>query len=198
MCRRLRFAMVNPTRDPLTGVVEMGDIYVAGVEKGIDGRQTRTKIIVVVAVENRGEYAGRVRMQILTELSWRVIRQFFAANIAPGSEVRTEGVSFYKYGDWKALGLRYILRVQRAPERAGRLLPWVHQITGNLKAWLRGTHHGRMERQHPHAYLDEFTFRFNRRHYREHGFLTLLLLSTKRRSASSLTGDLLAQGYPSA
>lgn len=99
MCRRLRFAMVNPARDPLTGVVELDDFYVGGVEKGVDGRQTRTKKSVVVAVENRGECAGWVRMKILTELSWSVIRQFVAANIAPGSEVRTEGVSFYKNGD---------------------------------------------------------------------------------------------------
>jgi len=185
MCRRLRKATVNPEREPLNGVVELDDIYVGGVEKGGVGRRTKTKKIVVVAVENRGDHAGRVRMKHLPVLSWDLVRQFVAANIAPGSEVRTDGVSFYRYPDWSVLGVLHKTLIQGTPERAGQLLPWVHQIIGNLKTWLRGTHHGRMEGRHLQEYLDEFTFRFNRRGYREHGFLTMLLLATKRRPSKA-------------
>jgi len=181
MCRRLRQATVNPGREPLKGVVELDDIYVGGVEKGGQGRRTKTKKIVVVAVENRGDHAGRVRMKHLPALSWDIIREFVAASIAPGTEVRTDAVSFYRYPDWSVLGVRHKPLLQKTPERAGRLLPWVHQITGNLKTWLRGTHHGRVGGRHLQEYLDEYTFRFNRRGYREHAFLTMLLLATKRR-----------------
>lgn len=190
LCRRLRRAMVNPNREPLVGVVEMDDTYVGGPERGrrgVTGRGVRTKIPIVVAVENRGDHAGRIRMQWLPELSWDLIRCFSAANLAPGSEVRTDAVSFYKYGDWGSLGLRHRPRVQGEPGRAGKILPWVHQVIGNLKTWLRGTHHGRMTRKHLQGYLDEFTFRFNRRGYREHSFLTLLVLATRLKPAWPLT-----------
>jgi hypothetical protein len=189
LCRRLRRAMVNPAREPLVGVVEMDDAYVGGTERGrrgVTGRGVRSKIPIVVAVENRGDHAGRIRMQCLPELSWDLIRRFTAANIAPGSEVRTDAVSFYKYGDWERLGLRHHPRVQRKPERARKILPWVHQVIGNLKTWLRGTHHGRITRKHLQGYLDEFTFRFNRRGHHEHSFLTLLVLATRLKPASPL------------
>lgn len=179
LCRRLRRAMVNPEREPLQGLVELDDVYVGGVERGGVGRFTRTKRVVVIAVENRGEHPGRCRMKALLALSWEAIRVFITTNIARGSTVRTDGLSVYRFADWRAVGCRHEERVQRTPARAGRLLPWVHQITGNLKTWLRGTHHGRVEGRHLQEYLDEFTFRFNRRAFRHHGFLTLLLLTTK-------------------
>ena len=56
----------------------------------------------------------------------------------------------------------------------GRFLPIVHLVFSNLKAWLQGTHHGRVEPQHLQAYLNEFTFRFNRRFYPFNAFRSLL------------------------
>ena len=47
---------------------------------------------------------------------------------------------------------------------ASELLPRVHRVVSLLKRWLLGTHHGGVSRAHLDAYLDEFTFRFNRRH----------------------------------
>lgn len=184
LCRRLRQAMVNPDREPLRGVVELDDVYVGGKEPGGRGRRTATKSVVVIAVENRAGRPGRCRLRKLAALSWRAVRPFVATNIAPGSTVRTDGLSVYRVADWAVLGCRHEPRVQATPAEAGRHLPWVHQVTGNLKTWLQGTHHGRVEARHLQEYLDEFTFRFNRRHYRPHGFLTLLLLATKSRSKS--------------
>jgi hypothetical protein len=40
-----------------------------------------------------------------------------------------------------------------------------------LKRWLLGTHQGGVSPQHLDYYLDEFTFRFNRRHSRSRGKL---------------------------
>ena len=42
------------------------------------------------------------------------------------------------------------------------LLPWVHRVFANLKRWLTGAFHG-ARKQHLKRYLDEFTFRWNRR-----------------------------------
>ncbi len=58
------------------------------------------------------------------------------------------------------------------------ILPHVHRIFGTLQTWLRGTHHG-VGNHHLQAYLDEFTFRFNRRPTLMAAFQTLLGLGTQ-------------------
>ena len=80
---------------------------------------------------------------------------------------------------------------------AETFLPIVHLVFSNLKTWLRGIHHGVSE-QHLQAYLNEFTFRFNRRFYPFNAFRSLLgiagdvsaptyaeLYSAKSRNATS-------------
>ncbi len=47
-----------------------------------------------------------------------------------------------------------------------KYIPHVHRIISNLKTWLLGTHHGRIDPKHLQAYHNEFTFRFNRRFWR--------------------------------
>ena len=44
-----------------------------------------------------------------------------------------------------------------------------------LKRWLLGTHQGAVSREHLAYYLDDFTFRFNRRNSRSRGKLFLRL-----------------------
>ena len=45
-----------------------------------------------------------------------------------------------------------------------------------LKRWLLGTHQGAVSEKHLDYYLDEFTFRFNRRRSRARGLLFYRLL----------------------
>ena len=52
------------------------------------------------------------------------------------------------------------------------VLPWVHRVFSNLKTWALGVYHG-LRRKHIQSYLDEFTFRFNRRQTRHAAFKTL-------------------------
>lgn len=182
LCRRLRRAMVNPMREPLKGVVEVDDAYIGGPEhrrgrRRIVGRRVETKIPIGVVVENRGDHAGRVRMEVLPDLTHDALAGFIGRSVAADSQVNTDALPAYRGLD--PLKYHHCPKVQREPKRAGKILPWVHQVIGNLKTWLRGTHHGRITRQHLQSYLDEFTFRFNRRNYREHAFLSLLVLATR-------------------
>jgi hypothetical protein len=50
------------------------------------------------------------------------------------------------------------------PEIAEEFMPMIHLVFSNLKSWLNGIHHG-VSAKHLQAYLNEFTFRFNRRFY---------------------------------
>ena len=58
-------------------------------------------------------------------------------------------------------------------------MPHVHRIISNLKTWLLGTHHGRIDPKHLQAYLNEFTFRFNRRFWREPAIERALALAVQ-------------------
>lgn len=183
LCRRLRRAMVNPEREPLTAVVEVDDTYIGGREPGAYGRTIGRKAPVAVAVENRGDHAGRIRLGLMPNLRQESLHPFVCKNVAPGSQVNTDDWEGYKGLDQR--GYLHRPEVQGSKERAGVILPWVHRVISNLKTWLRGTHHGRVSRKHLQSYLEEYTFRFNRRHYREHAFLSLLILTTRVKPAEA-------------
>jgi len=176
LCRRLRAAMVNPTREPLKGVVEVDVTYVGGEAHEKRWRWALDKVPVIVAVENRGEYTGRIRMKAIeTTGHWETF-SFITHNIAPGSQLNTDGGAEFEGIDKQ--GYVHRRRIQKKPADAGRLLPWVHRVISNLKTWLLGTHHG-VTPEYLQGYLDEFTFRYNRRAYWEAAFLSLLVLSTR-------------------
>ena len=59
------------------------------------------------------------------------------------------------------------------PEVAEEFMPIIHLVFSNLKNWLNGIHHG-VSAKHLQAYLNEFTFRFNRRFYPFNAFRSLL------------------------
>ena len=71
---------------------------------------------------------------------------------------------------WPA-GFRYRVTVLREHPAIPDLLPRVHRVVGLLKRWLLGTHQGGVSAAHLDYYLDEFTFRFNRRRSRHRGKL---------------------------
>jgi hypothetical protein len=59
---------------------------------------------------------------------------------------------------------RYDHKVARKNVDVGdNLLPFANIVASLLKRWLMGTLHGEIQPTHLGYYLDEFTFRFNRR-----------------------------------
>ena len=178
MLQKLRRAMVRPDRELLHDKVEVDETYVGGPEAGLrGGRELRGKTLVVGAVEVRGKASGRVRLQVVPDASGPSLSGFVKTNVERGAIVVTDG--WQGYAPLSEMGYRHRPRTQREPKRAQQILPRVHRVFGNLKTWLRGTHHG-VSHQHLQAYLDEFTFRFNRRRTPMAAFQTLLGLGTQR------------------
>jgi len=66
---------------------------------------------------------------------------------------------------------------------AHELLPRVHRVASLLKRWLLDTHQGAVSREHLAYYLDEFTFRFNRRMARARGLLFYRLVQNSVQTA---------------
>jgi transposase-like protein len=170
---KLRRAMVRPGRERLSGRVEVDESYVGGLEEGAHGRQTAKKAIVAIAAEEDGDGTGRIRMRRIANASAKELHAFVKDAVKPGSLVHTDGWEGYS-------GLRkkgYKHKVTPVKDRkAAKVLPRVHKAASLLKRWLMGTHQGAVSREHLDYYLDEFTFRFNRRTSRYRGKLFYRLL----------------------
>jgi transposase-like protein/predicted RNA-binding Zn-ribbon protein involved in translation (DUF1610 family) len=168
---KLRRAMVRPGRDRLTGQVEVDEAYIGGVHAGRTGRQTDTKALVAVAVQVEAhQRLGRIRLRRLLDASGESLTGFVQDAVEPGSLVHTDG--WMGYQPLKRHGYRHRTTfLQGQATSPSQLLPHVHRVISLLKRWLVGTHHGAVTHEHLDYYLDEFTFRFNRRRSRSRGML---------------------------
>lgn len=159
LLHKLRRAMVRPGRDRLDGLVEVDETYWGGPEEGVVGRLTQDKSLIAVAAEADGQKIGRIRLRRVPDLTQESLHGFIAQAIEPGSTIRTDGWQSY-------LGLKgyaHDRQVQCDQREGEHLLPRVHRVVALLKRWLMGTHQGAVGQAHLDYYLDEFTFRFNRR-----------------------------------
>lgn len=174
LLHRLRRAMVRPDRLQLQGTVEVDETIVGGHRTGKRGPNLASKALVVVAVECLGDGCGRVRLRRVKGPSAAVLTGFVAEVVKPGSYVVTDGLA--SYGTLKSSGYQHEARNQTASTSDDDLLPHVHRVASLLKRWLLGTHQGGVHREHLDAYLEEFTFRFNRRSSTSRGLLFLRLM----------------------
>ena len=172
---KLRRAMVRPGRDLLGGAVEVDETYVGGRETGVVGRQTKTKSIVAIAAEVRGRGTGRIRMSRVEDVAARSLIPFVQTTVAPGATVRTDGWS--AYSGLANQGYDHQPRsISASGDPAHIVMPRVHRVAALLDRWWLGIHHGAIDADHLDYYLDEFTFRFNRRRSQARGLLFFRLL----------------------
>jgi transposase-like protein len=172
MLQKLRRAMVRPGRERLGGVVGVDETYWGAPEPGLIGRLTEDKALIIVGAEVDGPGIGRVRLRRIPDLSKASLHGFIKEAIEPGSTVRTDGLSTYE----GLSGYVHDQRIQNQQAEGERLSPRVHRVVSLLKRWLMGTHQGAVEHAHLDYYLDEFTFRFNRRTSASRGKLFYRLL----------------------
>ena len=165
---KLRTAMVRPGRERLSGVVEVDETYIGSEKSGKRGRGAAGKTLVVIAVEDKDDRLGRVRLCQVPDASGASLTPAVQDNVEPGSVVRTDG--WRGYAQLGSKGYKHTV-VDRQPHIGDSLLPLAHRVAALLKRWLGGTHQGAVRASHLDYYLDEFTFRFNRRTSRSRGKL---------------------------
>jgi hypothetical protein len=175
---KLRRAMVRPDREMLSGIVEVDEIFIGGRSAGKPGGAS-DKVTVIVAVERvASDRLGRVRFGIVDRPNTRPCLDFVQATIEPGSTVRTDGAAIFGqlttlgYTHEPSIGYRHGYRLATI----GDVTPGVHQVASLLKRWIAGTLHHHVSLEQLPYYLDEYTFRFNRRHSRARGMLFYRLL----------------------
>lgn len=170
---KLRRAMVRPGRDQLSGVVQVDETFIGGEKPGKAGRGAAGKALVLIAVEKVGRGAGRIRLRRIEDASGPNLEAAVRDMVAPGAEIQTDG-----WRGYSGLGkVGYMHQAIRSTVCLGEdPLPLCHRQAGLLKRWLNGTHQGAVSHEHLDFYLDEYTFRFNRRTSSHRGKLFYRLL----------------------
>ena len=121
---------------------------------------------------NDGRYAGRVPLSVAADRSAGSLCGFVESTVMPGSLIVTDDWS--GYGSLRTRGYdHHAIAECDDPEVAEEFMPIIHLVFNNMKNWLNGIHHG-VSPKHLQAYLNGFTFRFNRRFYPFNAFRSLL------------------------
>jgi transposase-like protein len=172
---KLRRAMVLPGRELLAGAVEVDETYIGAARPGKRGRGAQGKAIVAIAVEDHNGAPGRTRIARIANVKRETLTDFVLDHIARGTEVRTDA-----YGGYNHVGRHrfshFVVNVKESGDPAHIAMPHVHRVASLLRRWLLGTHQGAVTHDQLDYYLDEFTFRFNRRRSRHRGLLFYRLI----------------------
>ena len=176
MLHKFRRAMVRQDRERLKGRLEVDEAYVGGSAEGNRGRGAENKSLIAIAVEMKDKQSiGRVRLRRVQDASEESLIPFISETVEPGSIIHTDG--WLSYAILEDLGyLHEQTIISKSREKAHVLLPGVHLVSSLLKRWIIGTLHGSISSQQLDYYLDEFTFRFNRRTSRSRGMLFYRLI----------------------
>jgi transposase-like protein len=166
---KLRGLMVLPHRDKLSGKVEIDETFVGGTSEGKRGRGAENKSLVVIAVEVLPKGTGRVRMKLIPNAEGKNLLKFIKENVELGSTIVTDGWASYAQVSKK--GFEHVKQRQTMAMNDDEMLPNVHRVAALLKRWLLGTHQNYASPERLQKYLNEFTFRYNRRKSNSRGLL---------------------------
>jgi transposase-like protein len=196
---KLRRAMVRPDREPLGGpgvAVELDCTFIGGRSRGMAGPRYFNKPEAVIAVERRDPRGlGRARLAAIDSRERKAeVLDFARANIQPGTILYTDGDRLYQELEWRIGLIHERVVLVAADDRPDRLLPAVHRVASLLKRWLAGTLHNGHSTAQLGYYLDEFTFRFNRRGSRRRGLLWYRLVQQAVATEPHPYRELIARG----
>jgi hypothetical protein len=147
-------AMESRNNHPLTGKVEVDEFFVGGQEDGKKGRGKSKKKLVVIAIEKRDKGISRMYAKEIEKADTKSLGSFMRKKVEKTALVKTD-----KWIGYKPLKTDFENLKQVSSGEKGGNFPQIHRAIMMLKAWLRGVHHHVNDLQ---AYLDEYTYRFNR------------------------------------
>lgn len=158
---KLRRAMVRYGREKLSGEVEVDETYIGGAHSGKRGRGAIGKSIVFIATERDGRGIGRIRLKCISDVTSLTLKSTIQELISENSKIITD--AWPGYAGIKQLGYAHEVAHSDDAMLGKDMLPRCHRIASLLKRWIIGTLQGSLSVKHIQDYLDEFTFRFNRR-----------------------------------
>jgi hypothetical protein len=192
LLHKLRRAMVNPERTPLSGTVDVDESAIPyrreedALKRG-GGSSTANQIWIAAAVEAEGFGVRRIRLARIADRSAKSLVPFVVSNTLPGTIIRTDQHAAYE----KVPGRTMItVNLRKTAVPAHIVFKWIHVVFANLKRWGLGTFHGFREK-HLDSYLNEFVFRWNRRRSFRSTMDTMLGIGRRigRVTYSGIVGD---------
>jgi len=150
--RRIQEAMTaRNERYLLKGFVELDEaVFAEGGEN--------TNVLVAVSLEEETGSPKYVRFQVVENMKAATLESAATHCIEASADIATDA-----HPSHNALGEHFNEHIscrQDKPSDAGEYLPWVHILISNAKRFINGTHHAVNNLQ---GYLEEFSWRFNRR-----------------------------------
>lgn len=151
--RKVMEAMASSGNNPIGGKVEVDEAFIGGHEPGKQGRSKSKKDQVVIAIQRHGKQGiSRAYAMKIGGAGTKELRPFFNKYIAKDANIKTDG--------WRGYTpLKKNYNLEQVPSKNGENFKVLHRFIMGLKSWLRGIHH---HVGHIQAYLDEYTYRFNR------------------------------------
>jgi len=182
LLHKLRVAMIRSDRDQLAGIVEVDEDYIGGLnEGGKRGRGSENKQIVAIAVQLekidankpidslRNYRLAKIRAKCIKNASKEELHAFIIENVAVGSTLYRD--NWLGYSGIDQLGYNSVVFKTTKADDKNEKLPHIHLAISLLKRWILGTYQGSVEEHHLQTYLEEFTFRFNRKTSTHRGLL---------------------------
>ena len=165
MAHKIRKAMGHrDARYKLAGLTELDESFFGG--RG----GSKRPVFIAVSTSHRGGPAF-AKMQVTDFAALEQARAVARAHIDPTATLKTDGKRIYPALTEE--GFTHQPEVLETPERAGQVLRWMHILASNAKRYMQGTHHQEAPK-HLQRFLDEFTYRFNRRWFKGQLFDRLL------------------------
>lgn len=178
MLHKIRNAMAK--RDAsyqLSGLIELDDTYVGSKNKsGKRGRGASNKTVVMAAIEVPDNKKPKFAMlKAVKNLNTDELAPQFKKRVKELSTIKTDGYSSFSFIPQE--GYYHFPKVMKTTEIIKEHLPWVHILISNFKNTIRSTFHG-VSTKYLQRYLDEYTYRFNRRFWEPELFDRLLFACT--------------------
>ena len=150
----------------MQGKVEVDETVIGGQEEGVVGRKNKKKRLVVFAIEKKGRGVSRVYGKVIERSSSKELGDFMKDNIENDAMVKTD-----EWTGYKPLIKDFSNLIQIPSGKKGENFPDIHRVIMGFKGWLRGMHH---HAEYLQAYIDEYTYRFNRNFMKRNIFDNLI------------------------
>ena len=147
-------------RKKLEGDIQIDDAYQGGEKAGKRGRGAANKLPFVIAVETRDGHPIHTQLRVVAGFTKDAIRDWAAANVAPGSTIISDGLACFN-GVAEA-GLDHVVRITGGGRPASGEFKWVNTGLGNVKGAITGTCRS-IDARHTPRYLAAYEWRYNRR-----------------------------------
>jgi len=159
---KIRMAMENrDERYTLAGFIELDEAFFGRAEtaKKPEKADNQAEVIVMIEVNEHG-HPEHLSMKVVDTTTRDSIRDFAGPKVEPNQAFKTDGSQYH----YVLRSMGHYLKAKVIPAWEQHIeLPWVHKAISLAKRFILGTYHG-VSAVHLQRYLDEFCYRFNRRH----------------------------------